>query len=263
MDMAPEQMQRALKLAQAMGQGDDTMLIHVEPWEAELLHQITDGGSINPHTGLPAFDDGWSGWGGDGEGGAGDADWGDGDGDGDGGAGNDGGASMDGMGNNAYNDGWAGYNGGSNTGQGFAGDWGFSSPGGNNFGGGFDTNAGYGGSGFTGEDGLWADVKDWFGAKMDRFVADPVSGIANLAFGLVAPQIGLPVTGMVNSVSNFFDGPSVGGALSGALGAAPGAPSQAVADTSQSLAQAPGNPMDAYNGANLPLVQAMMGGANG
>lgn len=101
MDMSPEQMRKAMKLAQEMGRNGDTLLVHINPAEAELLDKVTDGGSINPITGLPEFSDGA--WGDSGDGSSGAGDWGGSGGPGGGGdggnwAGNDGGASLDGMG---------------------------------------------------------------------------------------------------------------------------------------------------------------------
>ena len=46
--------EQAQKL-QSMGRNGDTILAHITPAEAQLLHDITDGGSINPETGLPEF----------------------------------------------------------------------------------------------------------------------------------------------------------------------------------------------------------------
>ncbi len=43
------------KQLQDMGRHGDTILAHITPAEAELLHRVTDGGSINPVTGLPEF----------------------------------------------------------------------------------------------------------------------------------------------------------------------------------------------------------------
>ena len=40
---------------QSMGRNGDTILAHITPAEAQLLHDVTDGGSINPETGLPDF----------------------------------------------------------------------------------------------------------------------------------------------------------------------------------------------------------------
>lgn len=40
-----------------MGRKGDTILAHITPEEADLLHRSTDGGSINPVTGLPEFYD--------------------------------------------------------------------------------------------------------------------------------------------------------------------------------------------------------------
>ncbi len=58
--LAPE-MQKALKLAQALGQNGDSLLVHINKREAALLDKVTDGASVNPKTGLLAFDDGdWS-----------------------------------------------------------------------------------------------------------------------------------------------------------------------------------------------------------
>ncbi|CCQ72329.1 hypothetical protein [Magnetospira sp. QH-2] len=46
---------------QDLGRNGDTLLIHVNPQEARLLHQITDGATVNPHTGLLEFaDDSWT-----------------------------------------------------------------------------------------------------------------------------------------------------------------------------------------------------------
>jgi hypothetical protein len=38
-----------------MGRNGDTVLAHLSPAEAQVLHAITDGGSINPKTGLLEF----------------------------------------------------------------------------------------------------------------------------------------------------------------------------------------------------------------
>jgi hypothetical protein len=43
---------------QSMGRNGDTVLAHLSPAEAQVLHAITDGGSINPKTGLLEF---WTG----------------------------------------------------------------------------------------------------------------------------------------------------------------------------------------------------------
>jgi peptidoglycan hydrolase-like protein with peptidoglycan-binding domain len=40
---------------QSMGRNGDTVLAHLSPAEAQVLHAITDGGSINPKTGLLEF----------------------------------------------------------------------------------------------------------------------------------------------------------------------------------------------------------------
>ena len=40
---------------QSKGRNGDTILAHINPAEAQLLNDITDGGSINPDTGLPEF----------------------------------------------------------------------------------------------------------------------------------------------------------------------------------------------------------------
>ena len=42
-------------LLQGMGRGGDTILAHINPQEAMLLDAVTDGGSINPITGMPEF----------------------------------------------------------------------------------------------------------------------------------------------------------------------------------------------------------------
>lgn len=49
---------QALSL-QSLGRNGDTILAHITPAEARLLHRETDGGSINPVTGLFEF---WGGW---------------------------------------------------------------------------------------------------------------------------------------------------------------------------------------------------------
>lgn len=51
-DSALRAMARAVR---DMGRGGDTILAHITPGEARLLDAVTDGGSINPHTGLPEF----------------------------------------------------------------------------------------------------------------------------------------------------------------------------------------------------------------
>ena len=43
---------------QRLGRRGDTVLAHITPEEARFLHQHTDGGSINPATGLMEFNDG-------------------------------------------------------------------------------------------------------------------------------------------------------------------------------------------------------------
>lgn len=42
---------------QSLGRNGDTILAHITPAEAELLHRVTDGGSINPITGIAEFYD--------------------------------------------------------------------------------------------------------------------------------------------------------------------------------------------------------------
>lgn len=62
----------AAKALAKMGKGEDTVLAHLEPWEAKLLHRSTDGGEIHPRTGLPMFENdggGSTAGGGGGEGG--------------------------------------------------------------------------------------------------------------------------------------------------------------------------------------------------
>ena len=48
----------AAKALAKLGKGQDTVLAHLEPWEARLLDKATDGGAIHPRTGLPMFEDG-------------------------------------------------------------------------------------------------------------------------------------------------------------------------------------------------------------
>ena len=52
-------LQETAQALQAMGRGGDEILAHITPEEAALLHTVTDGGSINPQTGLMEF---WGGW---------------------------------------------------------------------------------------------------------------------------------------------------------------------------------------------------------
>ena len=59
-----ETVQAMAQHLQAMGRNGDTILAHINPAEAELLDRVTDGGSINPLTGLFEFydyDDGYDG----------------------------------------------------------------------------------------------------------------------------------------------------------------------------------------------------------
>ena len=50
--------QPAQRTAQ-MGQGGDTELAHVNPWEAMLLKRLGGAGTINPQTGLRQFTTNW------------------------------------------------------------------------------------------------------------------------------------------------------------------------------------------------------------
>lgn len=54
--------QTAAQSLQDLGRNGDEILAHLSQAEAQLLHDITDGGSINPHTGLLEF---WFGFGDD------------------------------------------------------------------------------------------------------------------------------------------------------------------------------------------------------
>ena len=47
----------AARRLQKQGRGGDTLLAHINPREAELLHRATDGGAVNPKTGLLEFDE--------------------------------------------------------------------------------------------------------------------------------------------------------------------------------------------------------------
>jgi|GEM_PF-3496842 len=48
-------LQATAQALQSMGRGGDELLAHITPEEAALLHTVTDGGSINPQTGLLEF----------------------------------------------------------------------------------------------------------------------------------------------------------------------------------------------------------------
>ena len=56
------QIREMAALLQGMGRGGDTILAHINPQEAMLLDAVTDGGSINPVTGMPEFWDAPDGW---------------------------------------------------------------------------------------------------------------------------------------------------------------------------------------------------------
>jgi hypothetical protein len=47
--------QELAELLRQMGRGDDSMLAHITPEEAEMLMQAGGSGTINPNTGLPEF----------------------------------------------------------------------------------------------------------------------------------------------------------------------------------------------------------------
>ncbi len=57
-----ETLKALARTLQGMGRHGDTVLAHLTPGEAQFLHEITDGGSINPMTGLVEF---WFGFGGE------------------------------------------------------------------------------------------------------------------------------------------------------------------------------------------------------
>ncbi|PCI38377.1 MAG: hypothetical protein COB46_11445 [Rhodospirillaceae bacterium] len=54
-EMASQLIQAQALDVQSMGRNGDTILAHITPAEAALLHDVTDGGSINPKTGLMEF----------------------------------------------------------------------------------------------------------------------------------------------------------------------------------------------------------------
>lgn len=47
--------QQMAAILKGFGRGGDTMLAHINPEEAMLLNEVTDGGTINPVTGMPEF----------------------------------------------------------------------------------------------------------------------------------------------------------------------------------------------------------------
>jgi len=55
--VADDHVKHALRLAQSMGRGNDSILAHINPKEAALLKAHGGSGKINPHTGLMEFDD--------------------------------------------------------------------------------------------------------------------------------------------------------------------------------------------------------------
>ena len=55
--MQPKSVKDALRIAQAMGRGNDTILAHINPREAALLKKRGGSGKRNPLTGLLEFDD--------------------------------------------------------------------------------------------------------------------------------------------------------------------------------------------------------------
>jgi|GEM_PF-1608247 len=58
---ATNALQATAQALQSMGRGGDELLAHITPEEAALLHTVTDGATINPHTGLLEFWFGFSG----------------------------------------------------------------------------------------------------------------------------------------------------------------------------------------------------------
>ena len=55
--MNPESLKGMASLLQQYGRKGDTILAHINPREAMLLNNVTDGGSVNPMTGMPEFYD--------------------------------------------------------------------------------------------------------------------------------------------------------------------------------------------------------------
>ena len=55
--MNPESLKGMASLLQQYGRNGDTILAHINPREAMLLNNVTDGGSVNPMTGMPEFYD--------------------------------------------------------------------------------------------------------------------------------------------------------------------------------------------------------------
>jgi hypothetical protein len=53
--MNPESLKGMASLLQQYGRNGDTILAHINPREAMLLNNVTDGGSVNPMTGMPEF----------------------------------------------------------------------------------------------------------------------------------------------------------------------------------------------------------------
>jgi len=53
--MNPESLKGMASLLQQYGRKGDTILAHINPREAMLLNNVTDGGSVNPMTGMPEF----------------------------------------------------------------------------------------------------------------------------------------------------------------------------------------------------------------
>ena len=49
--------QELAEMLRQMGRGNDTVLAHITPQEAELLLRMGGSGTINPNTGLPEFQD--------------------------------------------------------------------------------------------------------------------------------------------------------------------------------------------------------------
>ena len=54
--MVSPKLASALKKAKALGRNGDTMLAHINPKEATILKSLGGSGTVNPHTGLPQFD---------------------------------------------------------------------------------------------------------------------------------------------------------------------------------------------------------------
>jgi len=178
----------------AQGRYGDTMLAHITPEEASLLKARGGAGTINPDTGLPEFYDADAGGYAD-YGGGQAADYGGNYGDGGGYADYGGGQAASAPGSLPGDNpgGYADYGGGQAT-------WGYTA----------DPYSDPGPTTYAGSDSNdWGsrNIGGWVGRQVDKAINNPGATAVNALFS------GVPVAGLLNTVSGWMGGPTVGGTL--------------------------------------------------